>query len=93
MAEKKMKINVGAVITLPGSSRNYKTGAWRVFKPKILQDKCTKCYQCWQTCPDAAIRIDEKTGRVSIDYDYCKGCLICVSQCPVKAIEKEVEKK
>lgn len=93
MKEKKLKFNQGAVITEPGSSRNYKTGDWRVFKPKIIQDKCIKCGICWQTCPDAAIRVDEKTGKYSIDYDYCKGCLICLKQCPVKAIEKEVEKK
>ncbi len=89
----KMKFNQGAVVTEPGSSRKYKTGAWRIFKPRIDQRKCIKCYQCWQMCPDAAIRVDAKTGKVWIDYDYCKGCLICLTQCPVKAIEKEVEKK
>jgi len=93
MAGKKAKINQGAVITEPGSSLAYKTGDWRTFRPVILQDKCIKCYQCWQVCPDAAIKIDEKTGKVHVDYDYCKGCLICVKQCPAKAIEKEVEKK
>jgi len=93
MLEKKMKLNQGAVITEPGSSLAYKTGGWRVFKPRILQDKCIKCCLCWQTCPDSAIRVAEKTGKVSIDYDYCKGCMICMHQCPVKAIEKEVEKK
>ncbi len=93
MQEKKLKINPGAVITEPGSSVKYKTGDWRVFRPIIDQKKCIKCYQCWQVCPDAAIRVEEKTGKVFVDYDYCKGCLICVAQCPVKAIGKEVEKK
>lgn len=91
--EKDPKINTGAVISEPGSSKKYKTGDWRVFRPVILQDKCIKCSICWQTCPDAAIRVDEKTGKYSIDYDYCKGCLICFHQCPAKAIKKEVEKK
>lgn len=93
MAEKKKKFEQGAVVTEPGSSRKCKTGDWRTFRPVIDQGKCIKCYQCWQVCPDAAIRVDEKTGVVSIDYDYCKGCLICVKQCPVKAIAKEVENK
>ena len=93
MAKKKQKLEQGAVILEPGSSRAYKTGDWRVFRPVVDQSKCTKCYQCWQVCPDAAIRIDEKTGAVFIDYTYCKGCLICVAQCPAKAIAKEVEKK
>ena len=83
----------GAVITEPGSSRKYKTGDWRVFRPVILQGKCIKCSICWQVCPDAAIRVDEKTGSYSVDYDYCKGCLMCVKQCPVKAIIQEVEVK
>jgi len=92
-SEKETKLNIGAVITEPGSSCRYKTGDWRTFRPNILQEKCIKCYQCWQVCPDSAIKIDEKSGKVSIDYDYCKGCLLCVAQCPVKAIIKEVEQK
>lgn len=88
-----MKLNIGAVITEPGSSMRTKTGDWRTFRPVIKQEKCIKCYQCWQVCPDSAIRIDEKSGQVNVNYDYCKGCLLCVAQCPAKAIEKEVEKK
>ncbi len=90
--EKKLKINTGAVITEPGSSAAYKTGGWRTFRPKLIAEKCIKCYKCWYSCPDSAIKIDAN-GNVSIDYDYCKGCLICVHECPAKAIEKEVEKK
>jgi pyruvate ferredoxin oxidoreductase delta subunit len=94
MAKKeKQEFTPGAVVTEPGSSRKCKTGDWRTFRPKILQEKCIKCYQCWQFCPDSAIKIDEKTGVVSIDYAYCKGCLICVKQCPAKAIMQEVEVK
>lgn len=88
-----VKLNLGAVITEPGSSSKCHTGDWRTFRPVINQSKCIKCYQCWQCCPDAAIKIEEKSGKVYIDYTYCKGCLICLKQCPSKAIEKEVEKK
>ncbi len=91
--KKKEKFTPGAVVTEPGSSVKNKTGDWRTFRPVILQEKCTKCYLCWQYCPDSAIKIDEKTGKVYVDYTYCKGCLICMHQCPAKAIEKEVEKK
>jgi len=93
MKKKKQNFEQGAVVTKPGSSKNYHTGDWRVYRPIIDQSKCIKCYQCWQVCPDAAIRIDKKTERVEIDYNYCKGCLVCVKQCPVKCIAKEVEKK
>ena len=86
------KLEIGAVITEPGSSARYKTGSWRTFKPIIDQKKCIKCHKCWLTCPDSAIRVKED-GTVFVDYDYCKGCLICMHECPVKAIDKEVEKK
>ena len=29
---------------------------------------------------------------VRVNYDYCKGCLICINVCPFKAIDKEQEK-
>ncbi len=31
--------------------------------------------------------------RAVIDYDFCKGCLICMGECPHKAIEQEMDKK
>ncbi len=91
--EKGVEINPGAVVKKPGSSRAYRTGEWRTFRPVVNQKKCIKCYQCWQVCPDSAIRVDEKTGKVFVDYTYCKGCLICVKQCPVNAIDKALEEK
>lgn len=73
-----------AMIRVP-SSLEYKTGAWRIEKPVIDQDKCTKCLLCWIYCPDMAIiRLD--SGTVEIDYEYCKGCGICAEVCPPKAI-------
>jgi len=82
----------GAVILSPGSTKNYKTGEWRTFKPEIDQTKCIKCGQCWLNCPDAAIYKD-KDGKFQVNYDYCKGCLICAKVCPVKCIAYKVEEK
>jgi NAD-dependent dihydropyrimidine dehydrogenase PreA subunit len=31
------------------------------------------------------------TGSYEIDYDYCKGCGLCVAECPPGAIEMEPE--
>ena len=87
-----VKLSAGAVIEKPGSSSEYKTGSWRVFRPVIDQKKCIKCSTCWRVCPDAAIYVDSKE-TYHVNYDYCKGCLICVKECPVKAISKELEKK
>jgi 2-oxoacid:acceptor oxidoreductase delta subunit (pyruvate/2-ketoisovalerate family) len=41
------------------------------------------------TCPDGALRRHGK--KVNIDYDFCKGCGICASECKVKAIAMKKE--
>jgi NADPH-dependent glutamate synthase beta subunit-like oxidoreductase len=41
---------------------------------------CTECDNCLIFCPDVAISKLKKGYR--IDYDYCKGCGICVHECP-----------
>ena len=35
---------------------------------------------CWLYCPDGAI--SKGDGGYSIDLNYCKGCGICVQECP-----------
>lgn len=89
--EEKKKLTVGAVILEPGSTERNKTGGWRVERPEIDQSKCTKCGTCWQYCPDAAVYRDN--GKFKINYDYCKGCMICLTECPVKCIIKKLEEK
>ncbi|MDD5162691.1 MAG: 4Fe-4S binding protein [Candidatus ainarchaeum sp.] len=91
-AEKKQELPSGAVVLEPGSAKKYHTGAWRTYRPVLHNDKCIKCGNCWKVCPDAAIKKSPE-GIFYIDYTYCKGCLICVNECAVKAIVKEVEVK
>jgi pyruvate ferredoxin oxidoreductase gamma subunit len=45
---------------------------------------------CGSFCPDSAISVAED-GRPVIDLDHCKGCMICVAQCPPHAIEATSE--
>jgi pyruvate ferredoxin oxidoreductase delta subunit len=87
-----LELTKGAVILSPGSTKKYKTGEWRTFKPEIDQTKCIKCAKCWLNCPDAAI-FKDKDGKFQVNYDYCKGCLICAKECPVKCISYKVEEK
>lgn len=52
---------------------------------------CNICHTCWILCPDASIR--EINGKISVDYDYCKGCGICAEECPRGAIVIEEESR
>lgn len=64
---------------------------WRTFKPVIDSDKCVNCLRCFFVCPDGVI--DKSGDQLEIDYDYCKGCGICATECKFDAIEmiKEVK--
>ena len=50
---------------------------------------CSFCSACYQFCPDLAIRINDRTMEREIDYEHCKGCGICVEECPRAAIALE----
>jgi len=52
---------------------------------------CFECDNCYGVCPDNAVIKLGPTRRYEIDYDYCKGCGICVSECPCGAIEMRPE--
>ena len=88
----KVVLTKGAVILVPGSTKKYNTGEWRTYKPRIDLDKCIKCGKCWMVCPDAAIK-KRPDGKFEIDHKYCKGCLLCVKECPVKCIPYELDEK
>lgn len=63
------------------------TGSWRTMRPEIDYERCNRCWWvCSTFCPDSAMDVDSE-GYPHIDYDHCKGCLICVAQCPPHAIE------
>ncbi len=48
---------------------------------------CFECDNCYGVCPDNAVIKLEPGERYEIDLDFCKGCGICVSECPCGAIE------
>jgi NADPH-dependent glutamate synthase beta subunit-like oxidoreductase/Pyruvate/2-oxoacid:ferredoxin oxidoreductase delta subunit len=45
---------------------------------------CNDCDNCRLYCPDMSVILDD-TGR-RIDLDYCKGCGLCVAECPRNAM-------
>ena len=81
---------VGAIIYEPGNAMERKTGSWRSARPVVDAKKCIKCGICVQSCPDFCIDL---APTATMDFDYCKGCLICEKVCPVKAIGHEKEEK
>lgn len=68
------------------------TGLWRTLRPVIDYDRCNRCWWvCSSLCPDGAISVAD--GRPSIDYEHCKGCMVCVAVCPPHAIEAQAERE
>jgi NADPH-dependent glutamate synthase beta subunit-like oxidoreductase/Pyruvate/2-oxoacid:ferredoxin oxidoreductase delta subunit len=51
--------------------------------------ECTFCDNCFLYCPDMAVRPVQ--GGYTIDADYCKGCGLCVRECPTGAIAMQEE--
>lgn len=43
---------------------------------------CTSCGNCYIFCPDLSIKADSGGFGYAVDLDYCKGCGICVKECP-----------
>jgi pyruvate ferredoxin oxidoreductase gamma subunit len=75
------------------TSVEVKTGLWRTLRPVIDYARCNRCWWvCSTFCPDGAIDVDSE-GQPQIDYDHCKGCMVCVAQCPPHAIEAVAEQE
>ena len=52
---------------------------------------CFECDNCYGVCPDnAVIKLGPGKG-FEFNYDYCKGCGVCVAECPCGAIAMEPE--
>jgi 2-oxoacid:acceptor oxidoreductase delta subunit (pyruvate/2-ketoisovalerate family) len=52
---------------------------------------CFECDNCYGVCPDTAVIKLGPGLRYAIDYDYCKGCGVCATECPAGAIRMEPE--
>jgi NADPH-dependent glutamate synthase beta subunit-like oxidoreductase len=53
---------------------------------------CFSCDNCYGVCPDnAVIKLGQPGELYEIDLDFCKGCGICVAECPSGAIRMEPE--
>jgi 2-oxoacid:acceptor oxidoreductase delta subunit (pyruvate/2-ketoisovalerate family) len=52
---------------------------------------CFECDNCYGVCPDNAVIKHGPERGFDFNYDYCKGCGVCVAECPCGAIRMEPE--
>lgn len=75
------------------TSVEVRTGLWRTLRPEIDYERCNHCWWiCSTFCPDSAISVED-TNTPVVDYDHCKGCMICVAICPSHAIQAVSEEQ
>jgi NADPH-dependent glutamate synthase beta subunit-like oxidoreductase len=48
---------------------------------------CFECDNCYGVCPDNAVIKLGPGQRFRFNFDYCKGCGVCVAECPCGAIK------
>ena len=52
---------------------------------------CNECENCYVFCPDTSVIKAGEMFSHQMDYDFCKGCGICLSECPRGAISFKEE--
>ena len=60
-----------------------------IYVPMVCQQCETPL--CEDVCPMHAIKRDEKTGAMLIDYDLCVGCRLCLMFCPFGGINLDAK--
>jgi NADPH-dependent glutamate synthase beta subunit-like oxidoreductase len=49
---------------------------------------CNACDNCYLVCPEPCIiRLDRSNGLYKVLVDYCKGCRVCIEECPTGCLE------
>ena len=48
---------------------------------------CFECDNCYGVCPDNSVIKLGPGKRFEFNYDFCKGCGLCVAECPCGAIK------
>ena len=85
-------LEIGAIVTEPGSASRYRTGDWRSQRPTYDFSKCIKCGLCYIFCPEGCMG-QTLGGYFEADLFYCKGCGICAEECPTGVITMVAEKE
>lgn len=91
----------GGVILGANAQRVDRSISREGYLPKFDQETCINCTKCDMTCPDDCFVWEEVEGRrgrmemvlQGIDYQFCKGCLRCVTACPTGSLTSHVEER
>ncbi len=74
-----INLKVGASLAIREAERCFNCGL------------CNQCDNCHLFCPEVAVIRDNNPRGRHINYDYCKGCGVCVVECPRNAMTLEEE--
>lgn len=85
-------VEIGCIVSQPGSAAEYRTGDWRADRPDYDFSRCIKCGICYMYCPEGCI-VQNDEGYFVADLYYCKGCGICATECWTKAISMVEEEE
>ena len=77
----------GAITPAPVKQQElFITSNWRVVRPVIDHEKCTRCFTCYISCPDSCWSYNEAGEKMEWNWKFCKGCQICINECPADAL-------
>jgi 2-oxoacid:acceptor oxidoreductase delta subunit (pyruvate/2-ketoisovalerate family) len=82
----------GAITPAPVKQQElFMTSNWRIVRPVIDHEKCTRCFTCYIVCPDSCWSFNEKEEKMEWNWKFCKGCQICINECPADALSAAPE--
>lgn len=82
------EVPFGAITPAPVKQQDlFITSNWRIVRPVIDDEKCTRCFSCYISCPDSCWSFNEKEERMEWNWKFCKGCQICINECPADALK------
>jgi len=85
---KDREVPFGAITPAPVKQQElFMTSNWRIVRPVIDHERCTRCFTCYISCPDSCWSFDEKAEKMEWNWKFCKGCQICINECPADALK------
>ncbi len=88
---------VQQAVLAPASRRSTQEEVIRSFSEEQMVEEANRCFSCgtcnacdncYLVCPEPCItRSSRSNGLYKIIVDYCKGCRVCIEECPTGCLE------